>query len=92
MASVMIKCSEKFIIPRFKELCDAIMNHIPSKKNKSNLIMIQIIKILPQVANVFPDAFAETYVYVFLVRVVCSFTTIGVVTILSVTTQPFSSS
>ncbi len=72
MASVMLKCSRNFIIPRFKELCDAIMNYTQIKKNPSNLIMIQITEILPQVANVFLDAFAETYVYVFLavVRVV----------------------
>jgi hypothetical protein len=58
VARELLRHTGAFMIPRFKELCGAIMK---MKDHKSTVVKIAIIKLIPDLASFCPDAFQRGY-------------------------------
>ena len=58
VVSEMLKHTEDFMVPRFKEICKAI---ISLKSHRSKVVRVAILQLLPHLASFCPDAFARTH-------------------------------
>lgn len=58
VAKELLKHTGAFMIPRFKELCGAIVS---MKDHKSIMVKVAIIKLIPDLASFCPDAFQRIY-------------------------------
>lgn len=60
MTGAMLQYSGDFMVPRFKELCDAVMR-LPFKKTPQIILRRTVMELLPKLAHFCPDAFAQSY-------------------------------